>query len=351
MTFRVTLMPSGRSFDVSGQTNILQAGLASGISMPYGCRLGTCRTCRGKILSGRIDFGNAHPTYLTQEHRAQGYALLCQATAASDVVIEVEELPRLVPAEKFQAMVRKINKVAPDVAIVDFRLPLHLNLRFAAGQYVDVLLAEGRRRSYSIANAPKTEGVIDLQFHMRLMPGGVFTEHVFGQMKEREKINCEGPLGTFFLRDESEKDIVLVASGTGYAPIRSLLLDAFQRKITRPMTLYWGARTKRDLYMPSEPEQWAKEYANFRFVPVLSEAALEDGWSGRVGLVHRAVIEDFPDLSGHQVYACGVPVMVDAARNDFAARCGLPPNEFQADSFVSQADVHVAADLGVRTSR
>lgn len=345
MNFRVSLSPSGHSFEVAEQEPILQAGLTAGISLPYGCRMGTCTTCRGKVVSGRVDLGHVHPSYLTEADREQGYALLCQAKPLSDVVVEVEELPRLVPPEKFPAMVRRITKLTPDVAIVDLRLPLHLNLHFAAGQYVDVLLPDGARRSYSIASAPKTAGTIDLQIHVRHMPGGVFTDRVFTTLKERDKLSCEGPLGTFFLRDDSDKPVVLLATGTGYGPIRSLILDAFQRKITRPMTFYWGARTKRDLYLLEEPLQWAQAHDNFRFVPLLTRPLPEDSWDGRTGYVQHAAMADFSDLSNYEVYACGSPAMVDSARHEFVSQRGLEARNYHADAFVTQADVAQEIDI------
>ena len=342
MSFEVTLKPSGHRFAVAAGEKVLPAGLAAGFSLPYGCRMGVCTSCRGRVQVGKIDLGDVSQSYLPQEHRDQGFALLCQATPLSDVVIELQELPRLVAPQDFPAIVRRVSRPVPDVAILDLRLPLHLNLRFAAGQYVDIGLPNGKKRSYSIANAPAPEGVIDLQFHIRHMPGGVFTERVFGDLKEREKLNCQGPLGSFCLREESDKPIVLLASGTGYAPIRSLILDAFRRKITRPMTLYWGARIRRDLYSLEEPQRWALEQGSFGFVPVLSDALDTDSWSGRTGFVHRAVMHDLPDLSGYQVYACGAPVMVNAARRDLVQHCHLPADEFFADSFVTQVDVAAA---------
>jgi len=336
----IELRPSGHRFTIEPGERILKTGLDAAISLPYGCRMGTCTTCRGRVVEGKVDLGDAHPSYLTEQQRSKGYALLCQATALSDLVIEVDELPRLVPPTTFPVIVRRISKPAPDVALLELRLPLHLNMKFAAGQYVDVFLPDGDRRSYSIANPPVSQGIIDLQFHIRYMAGGKFTEQVFGGgLKLREKLNCEGPLGTFFLREESTKPIVLIASGTGYAPIRSLILDAFERKIARPMCLYWGARVRSELYLPDEPPQWAREHDSFKFVPVLSDAVPADAWTGRTGFVHLAVMADFPDLSGYQVYACGAPAMVNAARRDLVQTCGLPADEFFADSFVTQADV------------
>jgi CDP-4-dehydro-6-deoxyglucose reductase len=338
MTYEVQLKPSGRSFNVEAGQPILVAGLAAGIKMPYGCRIGTCRSCKGRILTGTVDFGDAHPAYLTKHQRDEGYALLCRATARADLVIELEELPLLADPQIVPAIVKRIKRAAPDVAIVSLRLPLHLNLRFEAGQYVDLLLANGVRRSYSIANAPNAAGVIDLEFHVRHLPGGLFTDHVFSSLRERDKLQLEAPLGTFLLR-ESEKPALFVASGTGYAPIRSILLNEFAKSSSRRLVLYWGGRTLKDLYMIDEPRAFARNHANFSFVPVLSEALEEDRWEAASGFVHSAVMADFPDLAGWQVYACGAPLMVEAAREDFSARCGLPETEFFADAFLSRADV------------
>lgn len=338
MTYRVELEPSGLTFEVKPGELILTAGLAAGIRMPYGCRMGTCRSCRGRIRSGKVDLGAAHIAYLPQHQRDEGYALLCQATARSDLRIEVEELPLLATPQVLPAIIKKITAKAADVKVLALRLPLHANLQFAAGQYVDFLLPEGVRRSYSIANPASAAGVIDLEFHIRHLPGGLFTSKLFGGMKEREKIQFEGPLGTFFLR-KSPKPALFIASGTGYAPIRSILLSELPRSSERQMVLYWGGRHRRDLYMMEEAEQFERQYENFSFVPVLSEARADDNWAGATGFVHRAAVRDYPDLSSWQVYACGAPVMVDAARNDFTGQCGLPEDEFYADAFVSMADI------------
>ena len=207
-----------------------------------------------------------------------------------------------------------------------------------AGQYVDFILKDGRRRSYSIANPPELKGTSTVELHIRHLPGGLFTDRLFGGgVKEREVMRFEGPLGTFYLREDSDKPIVFVASGTGFAPIKAILDHAFRRGITRPITLYWGGRRPKDLYLASLAEQWAKDHANFKFVPVISDALPEDAWTGRTGFVHQAVMADFPDLSGHEVYACGVPVMVDAAQRDFLAQCGLPEDAFFADSFLDES--------------
>jgi CDP-4-dehydro-6-deoxyglucose reductase len=342
MSHRVTLQPSGHSFEVPEGRTILHTGLDAGFNMPYSCKTGVCRTCRGTIVEGKVDYGMVHPTYLSDADKDAGYVLLCMATPLSDVVVQVRELDGLagITVRTVPCRMMKVEKLAPDVALLHLRLPMNENMRFVAGQYVELLLKDGVRRAYSIANRPLTTGVIDVELHIRHLPGGLFTDRVFSTLKERELLRFEGPLGTFFLREDSDRPMVFVASGTGFAPIKSILEYAFERGIdqTRPMTLYWGCRARRDLYMLDLPTQWAAEHPNFTFVPVLSDPQPEDAWTGRTGFVHRAVMDDFPDLSGYQVYACGAPVMVDAARADFTAHCALPVEEFYADSFLTEAD-------------
>jgi len=333
MAHRVTLKPSGHTYDVEDGKSILQAGLDAGHMLPYSCRAGVCRTCRGTVVEGKVDYGLAHETYLPQSDRDKGYALLCQARPLSDLVVEVREVhgvrPRIIPCR-----VEKLDKPASDVAVIGLRLPMNENFRFLAGQYVDMLLKDGKRRSYSLATKPEVTGVTALEIHVRLTPGGLFTEHVFNKLKVRDLLRFEGPLGSFYLREESEKPMILLASGTGFAPIRSIIETALEKKLEqkRPMTLYWGCRVQQDLYQMDIAQSWVRP--GFKFVPVLSD----EKWSGRTGFVHRAVMEDFPDMSGVQVYACGAPIVVDSARRDFSLQCRLPVEEFYADSFITEAE-------------
>ena len=347
MGFRVTLKPSGHSFEAPEGRNVLQSALEAGFNLPYSCRAGGCSTCKARILEGKVDHALSTDTYLPQSLRDQGYALLCQAKPLADLVVEIEELtlhlakPNIVPCR-----VKQIRKLAPDVIGLHLRTPYNDNMLFAPGQYVDFLLEGDKRRSYSIANAPLLEGgMMDIEIHIRHSPGGLFTDRVFGKLKVNELLRFEGPLGTFYLREESDKPIVFLASGTGFGPIKAIIEYALKRKINerRPISLYWGCRTRQDLYMLDLPEQWAREAANFRFVPALSDARPDDNWTGRSGFVHRAVMADLPDLSGHQVYACGAPVMVDAARHDFTGACALPPGEFFADAFLTAAELGTAS--------
>ena len=339
MTYRVELRPSGHAFEVRDEQSLLTAGLEAGWNLPYSCRVGMCRSCRAKLVEGKVDLTDYLPHVLTPEMRAQNLILMCRAQARSDLVIEVPELslqtikPRIVPCR-----VKRIERVTPDIAIIDLRLPQNDNMRFAAGQYVDVLLPEGQRRAYSIATLPRSEGVIDLQIHVRHSSGGLFTDRVFSSMKERDLLKFEGPLGTFYLREETDKPIIMMASGTGFAPIKSMIEYMMARNMTRPVTLYWGCRTRADLYMHHLAVRWTQEHPHLRYVPVLSDALPADEWHGRTGFVHQAVLDDIADLSGHEVYASGNPLMVDAARVAFTQTRGLPETAFFADAFLTEAD-------------
>ncbi len=338
MTHTVTILPSGRSYPAPPDQSILQSALDAGVTLPYGCRDGACGSCKGKIIAGAVDYGVYQESALTEAERNAGFALFCCARPRSDVTIEAREIHavRDIPVKKLPSRVEGLERAAPDVMIVSLKLPASERLQFLAGQYIELLLKDGRRRAFSIANAPHDDTL--LQLHIRLVPGGRFTEQVFSGMKERDILRFEGPLGTFFLREESTKPVILVAGGTGFAPIKAVIEHALHSRIARPLTLYWGARRRIDLYMNTLPESWARERANFHYVPVLSEAQPEDAWTGRTGLVHHIVMEDHPDLSGHQVYACGAPVMIAAAKNDFTGRCGLPAEEFFSDSFTYATD-------------
>ncbi|HXU42842.1 MAG TPA: CDP-6-deoxy-delta-3,4-glucoseen reductase [Burkholderiales bacterium] len=335
----VTLKPSGQQFQVDASETILAAALRQGLVLPYGCKNGACGSCKGKLLEGSVDYGVYQKRVFTDEEKAQGKALFCQAKPLGDVVIEARAVgaAKGIVIKTLPCRVQSLERVADDVIVLRVKLPANEKMKFLAGQFIEFLLKDGTRRSFSMANPPHDAELVEL--HVRRVAGGNFTQHVFEKMKERDILRFEGPLGVFFLREESPKPIVLVASGTGFAPIKSLVEDALQRGLERPMTLYWGGRRPKDLYMNALAEKWASDHASFKYVPVVSEALPEDQWQGRTGFVHRAVMHDFPDLSGHQVYACGVPIMVDSARRDFTAACKLPEDEFYADSFTTQADL------------
>jgi CDP-4-dehydro-6-deoxyglucose reductase len=352
----VTVRPSGRVFSVEADETVLAAALRAGVNLPYGCRSGACGTCKGRLVEGRVSHSAHSRSALTPDEELKGSALFCSAFAHSDLVIEQRELSGFgdIPIRKMPCRIANIRRASDDVAIVSLQLPAAERLQYRAGQYIEFLLKDASRRSYSIATPPHADDLIEL--HIRHMPGGAFTDALFGvggasgqppTIKERDILRCEAPLGTFFLREDTPRPIVLLASGTGFAPIKAIAEHIFHKRINRAegdrparrVVLYWGARRRADLYLNEMAERWAREQPDFSYVPVLSDATPEDAWAGRTGFVHRAVMEDLPDLSGWQVYACGAPVMVNAARKDFTERCGLPAEHFLADSFTSQADL------------
>ena len=339
MTFQVTVEPSGRQFSCETGESVLTAAIRAGIGLPYGCKNGACGSCKGKLLAGGIKHGVHQERALSAADEAAGAALFCCAQPQTDITIEAREVLGVgeFPIKKVPARVAKLERVSDDVIIMSLQLPATERMQYKAGQYIEFLLKDGKRRSYSMANAPHSDELLSL--HIRHMPGGLFTDHVFGAMKERDILRFEGPLGTFFLREDSDKPIILLASGTGFAPIKALVEHAAHLKITRPITLYWGGRRPQDLYLHALCEQWAQSLPGFRYIPVVSDALSEDAWQGRRGFVHHAVMEDLPDLSGYQVYACGAPIVIDSAQRDFVAQCKLPESEFFADSFTSEADL------------
>jgi CDP-4-dehydro-6-deoxyglucose reductase len=342
MAYTVHVKPSGRQFLAEPDESILDAALRQSIVMPYGCRNGACGSCKARILEGTVEQGAHQPGALRDSELTRGLMLPCCARATSDLVIEARVVAGAgdIPVRKMPCRVSSIERVAPDVVVLRLQLPASERLQFLAGQYIELILKDGTRRSYSMACPP--HAAEQLELHVRHMPGGRFTDALFGvtqpAVRERDILRFEGPMGTFFLREDSERPIVLLASGTGFAPIRAIVEHMIHKSITRPAVLYWGGRRPHDLYQRALCERWAAELPAFRFVPVVSDALAEDDWRGRTGFVHRAVIDDLPDLSNHEVYACGAPVMIEAARDEFTRVCGLPADAFFADAFTSAAD-------------
>lgn len=339
MTFQVTVTPSGRQFTCDDDETVLSAALRHGIGLPYGCKNGACGSCRGKVLSGRVLHGSHQQRALSEADEAQGASLFCCARPQSDITIEAREIEGSdeFPVKKMPSRIAKLEKLSDDVMLVSLQLPANERLQYRAGQYIEFMLKDGKRRSYSMANAPHLDAQISL--HIRHMPGGVFTDQVFSTLKERDILRFEGPHGSFFLREESDKPIILLASGTGFAPIKALVEHLIFIESKRPVTLYWGGRRPADLYMHALCLEWAQTLPYFKYVPVISNAESTDAWQGRTGFVHQAVMADHADLSGYQVYACGAPIVVESAQRDFVQQCHLPADEFYADSFTSEADL------------
>ena len=346
MSFNVRVLPSGRSFAAGTDEPLLAAAIRQGIGLPYGCKDGACGSCKCRMLEGLVVHGTHQLKALTAQEQADGFILTCCGVAHSDVVIESRQVTdeSAFPVRKMPVRVASLQRLSTDVMVIRLQLPASDTLKYHAGQYVEFLLASGERRSYSMANAPHTQAdKPGIELHVRHMPGGKFTDHVFGAMKERDILRIEGPYGSFFLREDSAKPLILLASGTGFAPLKALIEHMQHKGITRPAALYWGGRRPADLYMHDWMLAKAAEMPHLRYIPVVSDALPEDGWSGRTGFVHQAVLQDFPDLSGHQVYACGAPIVVESARDEYSATAGLPPEEFFADSFTSEADKASAA--------
>lgn len=341
--FQISVQPSGRAFAAQGDESILAAAIRSGVGLPYGCKDGACGSCKCKKLSGAVFHANHQSKALSADEEAAGYVLTCCAKPLSDVVLESRQVTdeSAYPVKKMPVRVSTLTKKSHDVMQVRLQLPAADTFRYHAGQYIEFILRDGVRRAYSMANAPHTQGEAPgVELHIRHMAGGRFTDHVFGAMKEKEILRVEGPFGSFFLREDSDKPIVLLASGTGFAPTKALIEHLQFKGSTRPTVLYWGGRRPQDLYMADWVQARVAEMPNLTYVPVVSDALPEDGWTGRTGFVHQAVMDDFADLSGHQVYACGAPIVVESARDAYSAQRGLPPEEFFADAFTSEADKH-----------
>ena len=328
----VSVHPDERILTTRPGETILEAGLREGLPMPFDCRSGGCGECKGELLAGEVRMRPWQEAALTKEEIAAGKTLFCCAEPVADVEVAYQPVAgaRPAPLRQYIARVSAMERLAPEVMKLTLRVEHGGRLRWHAGQYIDVLLEGGRKRSFSFATAPTGGDTIEL--HVRLIPGGFFTPRVFDSMKPGELLRFEGPLGSFHLREEGARPIIFVAGSTGFAPVKSMLEHAFARGIRRPMRLYWGVRHREDLYAAALCESWAREHPNFTFVPVLSEPGEADAWTGRTGLVHEAVLQDFPDLSGHQVYACGSVQMVESVAPALASH-GLSPDDCFSDAF------------------
>ncbi len=331
---RVTLLPGQQVISVDANESILEAALRSGLNLPHSCKGGHCGSCRARILEGHIGYPLGRPLGITAEEERDGYALLCQARATSNaLLIEVRQLQAPAVETQVRSMPCRIEHMeprAPDVMAVYLRLPQSEDFAFVAGQYIDIMLPGSRRRSFSLANPPHDAKLLEL--HIRRVRGGEFTQQLFESMREKTLLRIEGPLGQFWFRDASKRPALLVGGGTGYAPLRAMLRHLLERGDSRPLALYWGVRSRIDLYAEQEVREWTKQYPNLRFVPVLSDPLPDDQWTGVTGLVHMAVIGDHPQLADYDIYAAGPPAMVEAIRHEFM-QAGLPADQLFFDSF------------------
>lgn len=330
MSFRVTIEGTEIAFPCEADESVLDAAQKAGYELPYSCRKGVCATCEGKIVAGEALVSGEGPTHVVSGER-DGVPF-CKTWPRSDLAITPKRFERLNPEARktVPAKVYRLARPSHDVVVLNLRFPAGVKVKFRAGQYLQVIMDDGERRSFSMANPTSEKD--GAQLHIRQVPGGRFSDAIVSGLKVGDSLRVELPFGDFFLREDGEKPILLIATGTGFAPIKSIVEDALKRGVRRPMTLYWGARTQADLYMAELPMRWAAQHPFFTFVPVLSEGGAD--WRGRRGLVHEAALADYPDLSGHQVYACGNPLMTDACRRQFVALRGLPENEIYCDAFV-----------------
>ena len=316
----------------TGET-LLDAGLRAGLAMPFECRNGACGMCKATINHGTVRLGPHLDSALSAEERAAGKTLLCCAEPEGDIELtyEPQENAVLIPSRVYEARVTRMESLSNDVMRVCMVLMDGSVLKFHAGQYINIILENGERRSFSFASAPHVASE-EIELQIRLVPGGKFTTAVFSTLKVGDTLRFEGPLGTFTLREDSEKPILFVAGSTGFAPVKSMVESAFHTGMRRKMVLYWGVRRPSDLYLAELAQGWAREHDNFEFIPVLSDPQPDDGWTGRTGLVHEAILADYPDLSKHQVYACGSVQMVKAAQPAFVKH-GISTDDCFSDAF------------------
>ena len=329
---KVTIKNSGHTFDVRPSQTVLQAAIDAGINLPYGCRNGACGSCKAKLVSGKVFHNDYQGSAMSDAELAAGNTLLCCAMALEDLEIECREVgglagikPRILPAR-----VAKKEQLSHDVIALHLQLPASERLQFLAGQYVEFILKDGKRRAFSIANAPHDNDF--LQLHIRVIPNGLFSEYVANELQEKAILRLEAPFGNFFLRENSDKPTIFVAGGTGFAPVKGIIEHMLHHNIKRDIILYRGARQLQDLYMHELCEKWAELMPNVTYIPVLSEPVANDDWQGRTGLVHEAVLADYNNLNDYQAYVCGAPGMCEIAHNTFVQQ-GLLPDEFFSDAF------------------
>jgi CDP-4-dehydro-6-deoxyglucose reductase len=347
MTKTVSLVPSNRRFQVEEGETVLAAALRHGVHLPYGCRTGSCGTCRAHITEGQSRYPDGPPLALTALEMQSGEALLCRAVPEGDLTVEAQEISAMdgLRVKAMPCRVARLEKLCHDVMGLYLRLPAVERMQFLPGQYIDILLPDKHRRSFSLANPPHDDKLLEL--HVRNVPGGLFSQEVFTKLQEGTLLRIQGPLGTFFLREDSSRPIVMMAGGTGYAPIQAMLRHLFENGRRREIVFYWGARAARDLYADERLKRWMASQSGFRYVPVLSEPSPTDRWQGRLGFVHDAVLTDLPDLAAHDIYLSGPPPMVKAARASFPAR-GADPLRIYSDSFDFPAEVRSALEAAAK---
>lgn len=321
-------LSSGKTFEASSDSTILDSATQSHVSLPYSCKTGRCSTCKCKLVSGETKV-LVTELGLTETEKSEGWILSCVRTAITDVVLEVEDFGDVVmPVARTQACrISSLEKLAPDVIKVVLRLPPNVALDFIPGQYIDVIGPGGVRRSYSLANAPKADNTLEL--HIRAVENGAMSQYWFNQSAVNDLLRLHGPQGTFFLRDIAKRDLIFLATGTGLAPVKAMLeglqiIPADQQP--RSIAVIWGARYEHDLYFDVTSLPGTQKY-----IPVLSRA--EATWQGERGYVQDVLLRQISDLRNAVVYACGSDSMIHSSKSKLAA-AGLPTQHFFSDAFV-----------------
>ena len=332
MSFKVSVLATGHEFIVEDGEKIIDAAMRQAVGLPYGCRNGACGKCAGEIVSGKVDYEEGALRSLALMEHENGKALFCQAIPTTDLEIKVREISNSqdIEIKTMPCRVESMELLTHDIMKIELKLPENERLFFLAGQYLEIILKDGKRRAFSIANAPHDDRVIEL--HIRHVPDGHFGDFVFDGMKAKTLFKIEGPLGNYYLREESDRPIIMMGGGTGFAPLKGMLEHAFQAGINRPIHLFCGVRALRDLYMDDLAKKWVEQHDNIKYTPVLSEPDVADNWQGETGYVHEAVVKVYPDLSGYDVYLSGPPPMIKAGMDAFY-RHGLPESQIYSDSF------------------
>lgn len=330
MPYKAEIANQSLCFDVEDDETILEAALRQNISLPYGCRNGACGACKAKVTEGEIQYESELPPAINEQEHAIGQTLLCQAHAKSDLIFESRTIDSVtdIAIRKLPCRVTRCEKLSSDVIHLILDLPKTERLQFLAGQYIDILMRDDKKRSFSMANPPHQDKQIEL--HIRYYDGGLFSEYAFNDLQESALLRIEGPLGSFTL-EKSDRPMIMIAGGTGFAPIKSLIEHALKIKDTRPIKFYWGVRTEADLYMNDLAQEWANNNEHIDYIPVLSDNK-DPNWAGKTGFVHEAVLADFNDIAAFDVYTCGPPPMINAVVESLPA-IGLNKDRIFSDSF------------------
>jgi CDP-4-dehydro-6-deoxyglucose reductase len=332
MSYNIKLQPSNHKFSADKEESILTAALRQGVNLPYGCRSGNCGSCKSIIVEGDISYELDQSLCLTDEEKDKGIALLCQARANSDLVIEAQVIRdnEEIVLKKLPCRINEKQLICHDVVQLNLKLTVKEQFAYKAGQYIDILLPDGRRRSFSLANAPYVNGSLEL--HIRVVDGGDFTNYVLNELEEKAILRVEGPHGQFYLREDSSRPIIFMAGGTGFAPVKGIIEYSITHNMDRPMYLYWGVRSEEDLYMHKLATMWADDFEHIHYIPVLSSPNANNGSNFRTGYVHDAIVSDFSDLSQFDIYASGPPAMVEAGKEAFEKQ-QLPLSQYYSDAF------------------